>query len=51
MIAPSPALHRSPAERLVAWLVTGPLGHLYSVVADLTVFGSRLVVRRLRGRP
>jgi hypothetical protein len=43
-------LRRSPGERLAAWLVTGPLGHLYSVVADLSVFGARLVAGRLRGR-
>jgi hypothetical protein len=48
--APSPALRRAPGERLAAWLVTGPVGHLYSVVADLAVFGARLLARRLHGR-
>ncbi len=37
---------RSPAERLQAWLVTGPLGHLWSVLADLGV----LFARRLRDK-
>lgn len=27
-------LRRAP-ERLTGWLATGPLGHLYSLVADL----------------
>ena len=36
----------APPSALAAWLVTGPLGHLYSAVADLAVFG----VRSLRGR-
>jgi cation diffusion facilitator CzcD-associated flavoprotein CzcO len=27
---------RSPLERLLAWIVTGPLGHLYGVAADVT---------------
>lgn len=36
--APVPRPRRGPPERLAAWLVTGPLGHLYSVVADLTVY-------------
>jgi hypothetical protein len=43
-------LRRGPIERLAAWLTTGPLGHFYSVVADLAVFGARLAARRLRGR-
>ena len=41
---------RGAAERLAAWLVTGPLGHLYSAVADLAVFGARSLRGRLRGR-
>jgi hypothetical protein len=28
-------------ERAAAWVVTGPLGHLWSVVADLTVLFAR----------
>jgi hypothetical protein len=45
-----PTLKRTRRERLAEWLVTGPLGHLYSVVVDLAVFGARLVARRLPGR-
>jgi len=45
----SPSLRRGPREHVAAWLVTGPLGHLYSVVADLTVFAARLIAGRLRG--
>jgi hypothetical protein len=37
-------------ERGAAWLVTGPLGHLWSAVADLTAFfvGSLYTRARLR---
>jgi hypothetical protein len=48
--ADSPLLQRDARERLTAWLVTGPLGHLYSVVADLSLFGGRLLARRLSRR-
>lgn len=37
-------------ERLEAWLVTGPLGHLWSVVADVTVMLVRYGASRARGR-
>jgi hypothetical protein len=47
----SASLTRSRRERLAAWLVTGPLGHLYSVLADLTVFAAALLRRRLGRRP
>ncbi|NLT07751.1 MAG: hypothetical protein GXY03_15800 [Solirubrobacterales bacterium] len=50
MSAHSPSLRRGRAERLAAWLVTGPAGHLYSVVADVAVFGGRHLAARLRGR-
>jgi hypothetical protein len=43
---PVQPLRRSPAERLVAWVLTGPLGHLWSVVADVAV----LLVRHARAR-
>ncbi|MDQ4048455.1 MAG: hypothetical protein M3131_03615 [Actinomycetota bacterium] len=39
---------RGPYERLQAWLVTGPLGHLWSVVADLALFAARQLGRRAR---
>jgi hypothetical protein len=45
-----PSLRRTGRERLAAWLVTGPVGHLYSAVADLALFAARLAVRRLPGR-
>jgi len=45
---------RSPLERIWAWLYTGPLGHLYGVVADVSVlwarYGALAARRRLRGR-
>jgi len=45
---------RGPLERGLAWLYTGPLGHLYGVVADIAVmaarYGALLARRRLRGR-
>ena len=41
---------RDPAERLTAWLFTGPLGHLYSVVADLTVYFVRSMLKRAKRR-
>jgi hypothetical protein len=46
--ARSDPLRRPPSERLAAWLVTGPLGHLYSVLADLTAFGAQVLWRRVR---
>jgi hypothetical protein len=32
---------RGPAERLSAWIFTGPLGHLWSVLADVAVLWAR----------
>jgi hypothetical protein len=29
--------HRGAAERLQAWVFTGPLGHLWSVMVDVAV--------------
>ena len=37
-------------DRLAAWIVTGPLGHLWSVVADLAVLFARYGWARLGGR-
>lgn len=50
MALDAPRLRRRAPERAAAWLVTGPLGHLYSVVADLAVFGIRSLRARVRGR-
>jgi hypothetical protein len=41
-------VRRGPAERLAAWAVTGPLGHLWSVVADVTVLLARYGLYRAR---
>jgi hypothetical protein len=41
---------RAPAERLWAWLYTGPLGHLYGIVADIAVLWLRYARVRLRAR-
>jgi hypothetical protein len=45
------AISRSPAERLLAWIVTGPAGHLWSVVADVVVLWARYARARARGGP
>jgi hypothetical protein len=37
-------------ERTLAWLVTGPLGHLWSALADLTSFFVGSVYTRTRAR-
>ncbi|MFL5826012.1 MAG: hypothetical protein ACJ76V_05760 [Thermoleophilaceae bacterium] len=42
--------NRAPAQRLVAWLYTGPLGHLYGVLADLVQLWVRYGLHRLRAR-
>jgi hypothetical protein len=36
-------------DRAAAWIVTGPIGHLWSVLADLAVLFSRYGWRRLAG--
>jgi hypothetical protein len=38
------------ARRLAAWLYTGPLGHLWSTVADIASLWTRWVVASARGR-
>jgi hypothetical protein len=43
-------LRRDPIERVRAWLVTGPLGHLWSALADVAVALARHGVDRLRRR-
>ncbi|MET0206844.1 MAG: hypothetical protein ABW228_06670 [Thermoleophilaceae bacterium] len=43
-------LRRDPVERAQAWLVTGPLGHLWSVLADVAVALARYGFSRLRRR-
>jgi hypothetical protein len=47
---PSPVFRRSAGERLVAWLYTGPLGHLWSVVADISLAWARWARSAARAR-
>ncbi|MEX2196256.1 MAG: hypothetical protein WD844_13300 [Thermoleophilaceae bacterium] len=47
----APPIQRRPTERATAWAVTGPLGHLYSVSADIVVLWTRWLAARGRGRP
>jgi hypothetical protein len=44
-----PERRRAP-ERALAWLYTGPLGHLYGLLADVAVLWVRYVRWRLRTR-
>ena len=49
---PAERPRRTRAERLAAWLYTGPVGHLWSVMADVVVLWVRyglFKVRRLAG--
>jgi hypothetical protein len=49
----TPALDRSPAERALAWVYTGPPGRLWSPLADIAVLWWRWLagaLRRRRGR-
>jgi len=50
-------MHRSPAERVAAWIATGPVGHGYGGVADWAELFSRYLwstrrerLQRLRAR-
>jgi hypothetical protein len=43
-------LRSDPVERAQAWLVTGPLGHLWSAVADVALALARYCFSRLRRR-
>jgi hypothetical protein len=45
-----PPIPRGPLERVAAWLVTGPLGHLWSVAADVVLLWVRYGLARARGR-
>jgi hypothetical protein len=44
------ALDRPFGERAQAWLYTGPIGHLWSAVADLTVLWARWIAGEARRR-
>jgi hypothetical protein len=37
-------------ENLRAWIVTGPLGHLWSALADMSIIWARYLANRARGR-
>jgi hypothetical protein len=37
-------------DRAAAWIVTGPIGHLWSVIADLAVLFARYGRARLTAR-
>ncbi len=50
MPGPAPILTRGPRERALAWLYTGPLGHLWSAVADITTLWLIWAVPRVRAR-
>jgi hypothetical protein len=41
-------VHRPAAEKLQAWIVTGPLGHLWSALADMTLIWVRYLAHRAR---
>jgi hypothetical protein len=43
-------LRRSFAERSLAWLYMGPLGHLWSVVADISLATGRWAASVARAR-
>jgi hypothetical protein len=43
-------LRRRPREKLAAWLTTGPLGHLYGTLADITLLWVRWGASRVRAR-
>ena len=39
---------RPVAEQLRAWIVTGPIGHLWSAMADITLLWTRYLANRVR---
>jgi len=45
-----PPVRRPAAEKLHAWIVTGPLGHLWSALADMSIIWARYLANRARGR-
>jgi len=42
-------VRRSAPERLQAWFLTGPVGHLWSAVADVVELWARWQIARARG--
>ena len=49
VLSARPVRRRAP-ERVVAWVVTGPLGHLWSAVADIGMYSLRRLADNVRGR-
>jgi hypothetical protein len=43
-----PLVRRPAAEKLHAWIVTGPPGHLWSALTDMTLIWARYLVNRAR---
>jgi hypothetical protein len=41
-------VRRAAAEKLEGWIVTGPLGHLWSALADMAVIWVRYLAHRAR---
>jgi hypothetical protein len=37
-------------DRGLAWVVTGPLGHLWSALVDMVLIWARYLTNRARGR-
>lgn len=48
MIAYASGVRRQPGEKLQAWIVTGPLGHLWSALADMALIWIRYLAHRAR---
>lgn len=44
-----PTLRLRPTDRLLAWLVTGPIGHLLAGLVDCGVLVWRIASARMRG--
>jgi hypothetical protein len=49
-VARPASFHRPLGERATAWLYTGPLGHLWSAVADISVLWARWMTAKARRR-
>ena len=43
-------IRRGPGERALAWLYTGPFGHLYGTAADIGVLWTRWATGVARAR-
>ena len=41
---------RPLSEKLTAWIVTGPIGHLYGTLADITMLWVGWMLSRVRAR-